>query len=144
MEEPMNEWEEYTEDSVGAVYDTIESGMWQAERLARRGARTLAAECLRTAWHQYLRFADVLHAYEGGHALRDRLLNALMAIGDGGLLGGWRNAQVPGEELPNVLDQHKDGEDVAGVVPDDLLAFAGRPVEGVRGELRNQLVFLGR
>ncbi len=146
MDEDLDRYEEYAEDSVGAIYDTVEMGIWQAERLARRGFRSLAAECLRTAWHQYLRFVDVLKVYAGGPALHDRLLAALLAIGDGGLVSGLDSAQILDEERLHVthdLENRQTWHDMPGVIPDDLLAFASGPVKGVGGGFGNELVPLG-
>src|SRR2546421_11943846 len=77
----------YEDDCVAALHDSIETNIWQAEAYARHGEPGIARECLRSAWNEFMRFADVLRAYESSNHLRDRLMDALVRSGDASLAG---------------------------------------------------------
>jgi hypothetical protein len=81
------EYDAFDSECVSALHDSIETNLWQAEAYARHGEHGVARECLRTAWNEYMRFADVLQAYTGGKSLRDRLVEALVRSGDASLAG---------------------------------------------------------
>jgi len=69
------------EETVGTLCDSIETSLWMAAAYRRQGARGLAAECLRSAWSEYLRFSDVLSVYAGAE-LGTRLVRALGEAGN--------------------------------------------------------------
>ena len=79
----MNDGEKFTtmtmDDTVEVVCESIETNLWLSEAYFQRGIEELAAECARSAWLEYLRFAEVLRAYLGGDALGARLISALAA-----------------------------------------------------------------
>lgn len=77
------ETEETEETTVGSVYESIETNLWQAEGYFSRGAAGLAIECLRSAWCEYVRFRDILCVYECNDSasvdlLGERLVRALV------------------------------------------------------------------
>lgn len=65
-----------TTDTVGNLYESIETLMWLAEAYLAQGNRALGVECLRSAWLEYTRFQDVLDVYVG-HVLGRRLVEAM-------------------------------------------------------------------
>jgi hypothetical protein len=68
---------DYEDTTVGDVHESIETNMWLAEAYFVQGAEGLARECLRAAWHEYLRFNDILAVYnrsELGEKLRRLML----------------------------------------------------------------------
>ena len=67
------------ETTVGDVYESIETNIWQAEGYFMQGANGLAIECLRSAWSEYIRFRDILAVYDSGPTLGERLIQALVA-----------------------------------------------------------------
>jgi hypothetical protein len=73
--------EEVEDTTVSAVYDSIETNLWQAEGYFAKGAASVAMECLRSAWQEYLRFRDVLVVYGGTEAeeLGTKLVRTLVA-----------------------------------------------------------------
>src|SRR5437016_991647 len=77
----MNDEHKHTtvtmDDTVEVVCESIETNLWLSEAYFQRGIEELAAECARSAWQEYQRFAEVLRAYLGGDALRDRLMAAM-------------------------------------------------------------------
>ncbi len=75
------------DDCVSTLHDSIETNLWLAEGYAWKGDHDLACECLRSAWHEYVRFGEILRAYTGGDSLRDRLVAALVRSGDEALAG---------------------------------------------------------
>ncbi len=81
------EFEDMAETTVGAVCESIETNLWLARGYERRGLAGLAADCLRSAWHEYVRFSDVLRVYTGSDALRDRLVADMVRHGAPALAG---------------------------------------------------------
>ena len=80
------EMPEAIEDTtVGAVYESIETNLWQADGYFTQGATGLAIECLRSAWSEYVRFCDILRVYGGSgtEQLGSRLVRVLVErVGD--------------------------------------------------------------
>jgi hypothetical protein len=75
------ETEEYLEDTtVGSIYESIETNLWQADGYFAQGASGLAVECLRSAWSEYVRFRDILAVYDSTVVadLGQRLIRALI------------------------------------------------------------------
>ncbi len=81
------EFEDMAETTVGVVCESVETNLWLARGYERRGLVGLAADCLRSAWHEYVRFGDVLRVYTGSDALRDRLIAELVRHGAPELAG---------------------------------------------------------
>ena len=88
------DFDETTESTVGAVCESIETNLWLAQGYARRDLAGLASDCLRSAWHEYIRFGDVLTAYTGSQTLRDRLVAAMALHGNGTLAGLEQSASL--------------------------------------------------
>lgn len=72
--------DELEETTVGSVYESIETNLWQADGYFAQGASGLAIECLRSAWSEYVRFRDIIYVYDSaaGGGLGDRLVRALV------------------------------------------------------------------
>ncbi len=72
--------DELEDSTVGSVYESIETNLWQADGYLAQGATGLATECLRAAWLEYVRFRDILVVYGGiyGEDLGGKLVRALV------------------------------------------------------------------
>ncbi len=73
---------EYGEETVGTVWERIEDNFETSEALVRRGALGAARQYLRAAWREFVQFTDVLHVYLGSDQLGERLVSALVQLGE--------------------------------------------------------------
>ena len=68
-------------ETVGSVWEAIQSNLRLSEQLERKGFSALAGDHVRSAWNEYVRFGDILCAYTGSDDLRDRLIAAMLRTG---------------------------------------------------------------
>jgi hypothetical protein len=73
---------EYQEETVGSVWERIEDNFEISEALLRKGAVGAARRYLRAAWLEYVQVTDVLRVYLGSEQLAERLVSALVRIGE--------------------------------------------------------------
>ena len=68
-------------ETVGWVWEAIESNLSLSEQLERKGCSAAARDQIRSAWNEYVRFGDILCAFTGSEELRDRLIAAMLRTG---------------------------------------------------------------
>ncbi len=72
---------------IDVLSDSIAARLRLSDGYARDGQEGLALECLRSAWSQYVRFADAFRGSQAALPLANRLIEALVLSGDESLAG---------------------------------------------------------